>query len=395
MPKKAAKIEKKVQKIVEDKTFGLKNKNKSKKVQRFIEQVNNQAKHGGGKQSKAFHEKQSAVKKAEKEARKQAELEMFKLLGDAYKPKQKSKKTKKKEEEENKKKKEEAEQKRKEQIARDFAIPIVALKDVFQLEAKVEVKRVCAVMTHKDNLASKNFNGQPCLVIKISDGSTLNPFTVMLNEETPTSFDKKVGAVLDIRGSIAMVRGEKVVLESVKGQTTLIEAGPELSDHVVKLKEEHEEIRAQGGIPIEQLIEEQRAKLESANLTPVTKDSFYAWKEQKRLKREEEAEQKKSKEEKKTGKSVKNMNVLTGRQLFVVDKSLFKDDDNAWDESKYTEEQPAEAVEKVDHQPGTGAAVVTDDGAAIDTTDFKDKLRIEEEDKELFLDDVDDLDFED
>lgn len=40
-PKKADK------KIVEDKTFGLKNKNKSAKVSRYVENVKNQAKQAG------------------------------------------------------------------------------------------------------------------------------------------------------------------------------------------------------------------------------------------------------------------------------------------------------------------------------------------------------------
>lgn len=35
----------KKEKSTEDKTFGMKNKNKSAKVQRFIQQVNTQAKH--------------------------------------------------------------------------------------------------------------------------------------------------------------------------------------------------------------------------------------------------------------------------------------------------------------------------------------------------------------
>ena len=45
-PKKQPKKEKaKNEKKVEDKTFGMKNKNKSAKVQRFIQQVQTQAKH--------------------------------------------------------------------------------------------------------------------------------------------------------------------------------------------------------------------------------------------------------------------------------------------------------------------------------------------------------------
>lgn len=36
---------KKAQKVVEDKTFGMKNKNKSAKAQRYIQQLQSQAKH--------------------------------------------------------------------------------------------------------------------------------------------------------------------------------------------------------------------------------------------------------------------------------------------------------------------------------------------------------------
>jgi hypothetical protein len=45
MPPKKLTGEKK--KIVEDKTFGLKNKNKSAKVGRYVETVKNQAMHAG------------------------------------------------------------------------------------------------------------------------------------------------------------------------------------------------------------------------------------------------------------------------------------------------------------------------------------------------------------
>lgn len=48
MPPKTKQTKKdklKKEKSTEDKTFGMKNKNKSAKVQRFIQQVNTQAKH--------------------------------------------------------------------------------------------------------------------------------------------------------------------------------------------------------------------------------------------------------------------------------------------------------------------------------------------------------------
>ena len=42
-------LEKEKKKVVEDKTFGLKNKNKSKVVQQHIRQVTNQVMDGGSK----------------------------------------------------------------------------------------------------------------------------------------------------------------------------------------------------------------------------------------------------------------------------------------------------------------------------------------------------------
>lgn len=362
---KAAKSEKKVKKVVEDKTFGLKNKNKSKKVQKYIEQINSSARNGGGKQSRAFHEQQAARKKAEKEAKKQAELEMFKLLGDAYKPKNKnkSKRTRKKEEEEQQKKKDDEEQRKKEQYEKDFSVPIISLIDVFQMDSRTVVERVCAVLEHKDNLVSKTSTGSDCLYVKISDGSTRNPFTLTVIDQNPTSFIYKVGDVLDIRSAVAMVRGEKVYLETEKDKTTLTLTSESLKTHVLELKQNKEEIRAQGGIAIEQLIEEQRAKLDSSNLTPVNKERFFKWKEEKRKKQEIETLEKQKKAEKKSGKSVKNLNILTGRQLFVVDKSLFKDDENAWVENNTKPEE-------TDENPG---------------------LTVDETNENLFLDDVDDF----
>jgi hypothetical protein len=46
-PSKKA-VKDKQNKVIEDSTFGLKNKNKSKKVQQFIDRVEKSVKHGGG-----------------------------------------------------------------------------------------------------------------------------------------------------------------------------------------------------------------------------------------------------------------------------------------------------------------------------------------------------------
>ncbi|EKX38627.1 hypothetical protein GUITHDRAFT_165141 [Guillardia theta CCMP2712] len=92
MPPKASKKEvaKAQKKVIEDKTFGLKNKNKSKVVQNFVQQVTQNAKRAGLSKDEAVRkekEKEERTnRKAEKEAR-DAELRM--LFAPAVKKKEK------------------------------------------------------------------------------------------------------------------------------------------------------------------------------------------------------------------------------------------------------------------------------------------------------------------
>ena len=56
----SAKTQKKEkEKLVEDKTFGLKNKNKSKQVQKYIAGVTNQVMQGGQQKVRLFHNQNS------------------------------------------------------------------------------------------------------------------------------------------------------------------------------------------------------------------------------------------------------------------------------------------------------------------------------------------------
>lgn len=67
MPKKAEK--KAQQKVIEDKTFGLKNKNKSKAVQKYIKGVENTVKYKGESMAKLEQEEfeRKKLKKKEEE----------------------------------------------------------------------------------------------------------------------------------------------------------------------------------------------------------------------------------------------------------------------------------------------------------------------------------------
>uniref|UniRef100_A0A915AZ72 C3H1-type domain-containing protein n=1 Tax=Parascaris univalens TaxID=6257 RepID=A0A915AZ72_PARUN len=69
MPPKAAAASKKAEqkkkeKIIEDKTFGLKNK-KGAKTQKFVQQITNQVKHGNQSQARLEAERAAAKKKSE------------------------------------------------------------------------------------------------------------------------------------------------------------------------------------------------------------------------------------------------------------------------------------------------------------------------------------------
>ncbi|KXS21340.1 hypothetical protein M427DRAFT_27736 [Gonapodya prolifera JEL478] len=83
MPPKSAKSEQKAKaKIVEDKTFGLKNKNKSSKVAKYVEQVKKQVDQMGNR--KVMEAKEKA--KMDLAARKKAEEEKKKEMAELFKP---------------------------------------------------------------------------------------------------------------------------------------------------------------------------------------------------------------------------------------------------------------------------------------------------------------------
>jgi hypothetical protein len=77
MPKKSVETTKK--KIVEDKTFGLKNK-KSAKVQKYVEQVKNQAAQSGNRDERIAAEKRKTELAAKKKAEEQKKLELAELF---------------------------------------------------------------------------------------------------------------------------------------------------------------------------------------------------------------------------------------------------------------------------------------------------------------------------
>mmetsp|Transcript_42918 Transcript_42918/g.86086 ORF Transcript_42918/g.86086 Transcript_42918/m.86086 type:complete len:320 (-) Transcript_42918:44-1003(-) len=92
MPPKASKkeVQKKQKAVIDDKTFGLKNKNKSKVVQNFVKEVTANAKRAGLSKDEAIkQEKARAERSAQKEEKKARENELNFLFAPAMTKKQK------------------------------------------------------------------------------------------------------------------------------------------------------------------------------------------------------------------------------------------------------------------------------------------------------------------
>ena len=118
--------------------------------------------------------------------------------------------------------------------------------------------------------------------------------------------------------------------------------------YVITSKKEREaqkkldELNKENTQTMEEKIEEERAALPSEGLTPVTKESFLAWKERRKQKKQDdlEKEMKAAEDAKAKGKAAKGKNsIMSGRALFTYNPDLFKDDENAAAGDAYEEEE--------------------------------------------------------
>ena len=113
---------------------------------------------------------------------------------------------------------------------------------------------------------------------------------------------------------------------------------------------------------IEEQIEEERMALKSDGLTPVTKESFFAWKERRKKRKQEELEEKMKQQEidKALGKKGKGgggkHSILNGRALFQYNPDLFKDneDDGSTEQSKASEQAPTLSKDEEEKQADDG-----------------------------------------
>lgn len=246
-------------KIIEDKTFGMKNKNKSKKVQQYIKQVTAQVKHGGQAHRRGGPQimdpkHAAAERKRQKAAKAEQDKELMKLFGAAL-------------------------------------------------------------------------------------GSSFDPKKMGKKVKKPKA--KKAGDV-GFKESDAPKLGRRAKARQKRAMEANFAAAAK------KKREEEAANDPYAGMTLEEKIEAQRAALPPvAQLTPVTFETFTAWKRKKAAEKRAVAEAARKAEARKTG--TRGLNVLSGRSLYDYDDTLFVDDETAFDADAY------EVVEEEEGEDGKPA----------------------------------------
>jgi len=327
-PKKA--LDQKKKKAVEDKTFGLKNKNKSKKVQQYVKSVETSVALAG---QKAKDRRMEELRRQQKEAEKQAK-EMAKKEQEAlFKP-----------------------------VVNKTVVP-----------AGVDPKSVVCEFYK----AGKCMRGNKCKYSHdIEQARKVAKIDVYSDPRKLDTMDKwdqsKLEDVINKKQKGKMPPTEIIckyfldaIENSVYGWFWECPNGADCHyrhclppGYVLKTKadREREKAGAEGEEEeetIEEQIEEERKKLDLSKCTPVTLESFKKWKADKEARRQAEVEKKVKDAEKKAAGS--GMNVMSGRDLFRYDPSLFVDDEEAEEEYDIREQDGEEEEEDDEEEDDVNA----------------------------------------
>jgi len=117
---------------------------------------------------------------------------------------------------------------------------------------------------------------------------------------------------------------------------------PENNNPLIRCQEDVEAEVAPDGRSIEEIIEEKRSQLPPGG-TPVTLETFKAWKEKREADRLAKVESDRAEAAKKGGGKFTG---LSGRDLFTYDASLFVDDADAADADEYDERSEVDSEEE-------------------------------------------------
>ncbi|CAD8141884.1 unnamed protein product [Paramecium pentaurelia] len=321
MSKKAEK--KKQEKIIEDRTFGLKNKNKSKQVQNFCKGVAQQVKHNGVSMSKL-----QAEEYEKKKLEKQLE-EDEKLIQSLYKTVEQARDEESEEEVDPK------------SILCEYykqGLCQKGKKCIYSHDMSLEQKTAILDL-YTDQRQQLTDEWDTC---QTWDEKTLKD-VIEANEKTYKSqipSAKVCDFFLD-----ALEKGKYGWKWVCPNGMTCHYKHCLPQGYVFRRKEE---LKQQFDGDIEEEIDEEIQKLQKGG-TKITKEVFEKWKIERAEKKKQEAEKQKQEEQKKKGaKQTGGNNQMTGRALFVYDPSLFVDDEEA--ENQYEREEQIEENEEEDEQ---------------------------------------------
>ncbi|KAF3707933.1 Zinc finger CCCH domain-containing protein 15 [Channa argus] len=309
--------EKKKEKIIEDKTFGLKNK-KGAKQQKFIKNVTQQVKYGQ-QSAKQIAEAEKTTKKSDKKKELDELNELFK--------------------------------------------PVVAAQKVSK---GVDPKSVlCAFF--KQGQCTKGdkckFSHDLSIERKCEKRSVyVDERDEDLEKDTMENWDeKKLEEVVNKKHGEAEKKKAKTqivckyFLEAIEnnkyGWFWVCPAGGDscMYRHALPpgfvLKKDKKKEEKEEEISLEELIENERAAL-GANVTRITLETFLAWKKRKRQEKVDKAreEMEKKKADFKAGKSL----VVSGREVFEFRPELVDDDDAEADDTQYDNDEDEDDDEEID-----------------------------------------------
>ncbi|XP_023183823.1 zinc finger CCCH domain-containing protein 15 [Xiphophorus maculatus] len=309
--------EKKKEKIIEDKTFGLKNK-KGAKQQKYIKNVTQQVKYGQ-QSSRQIAEADKTTKKADKKKELDELNELFK--------------------------------------------PVVAAQKVSK---GVDPKSVlCAFF--KQGQCTKGdkckFSHDLSMERKCEKRSVyVDERDEDLEKDTMENWDeKKLEEVVNKKHGEAEKKKAKTqivckyFLEAIEnnkyGWFWVCPAGGDncMYRHALPpgfvLKKDKKKEEKEEEISLEELIESERAAL-GVNVTRITLETFLAWKKRKRQEKVDKAreELEKKKADFKAGKSL----IVSGREVFEFRPELVDDDDDEADDTQYADETKEEDEEETD-----------------------------------------------
>jgi len=315
---------KKLDKVIEDKTFGLKNKNKSKTVQKYIKGVATQVtqklgKGGEQKQINAEFEKKAAQKREE---------EQQNLLASLFKSVHTIKQTEAAEGEDPKS-----------ILCAYFKAGTCqkGKKCKYSHDMEVEGKsaKIDLYTDQREVLYGKD--GKEVDTMENWDEKTL----VKAIEEKQKQYKSQKPTEIICKYFLDAVENSKYGWFWVcpNGMNCIyrhcLPPGYVLKKDQIKTEKDE--------TSVEDAIEAERAKLTTKG-TPVTLERFLEWKAKKKEQRDAE-DNKKIEEAKKSGG--KSLNLLSGRALFKFDPTLFADDDDAVEGADYDEREVEEEEKDV------------------------------------------------